>query len=153
MLLDAGWLLFFAVMLDRFGILASMSRKGDCWDNAVAESFFSTLKTELGADRIYESRDEATMIIREYIDEFYNTTRWHSHLGYLSPIEYELRSQVAAAAASLDCPLDGVSFGFVTCDPSEVALFHRLGEPARGQVASPQVFLWSKDAHDINAGF
>lgn len=85
--------------LDRFGIVASMSRKGDCWDNAVAESFFSTLKTELGADRIYESRDEATMIIGEHIDEFYNTTRRHSHLGYLSPIEYELRSQVAAAAA------------------------------------------------------
>ena len=85
--------------LDRFGIVASMSRKGDCWDNAVAESFFSTLKTELGADRVYESRDEATMIIGEHIDEFYNTTRRHSHLGYLSPIEYELRSQVAAAAA------------------------------------------------------
>ncbi len=88
--------------LDRFGIVASMSRKGDCWDNAVAESFFSTLKTELGADRIYESRDEATMIIGAYIDGFYNATRRHSHLGYLSPIEFEFRNQVAAAAASSD---------------------------------------------------
>ena len=85
--------------LVRFGIVPSMSRKGDCWDNAVAESFFSTLKTELGADRIYASHDEAAATIGEYIDNFYNTTRRHSHLGYLSPIEFELRSQVAAAAA------------------------------------------------------
>ncbi len=85
--------------LDRFGIVASMSRKGDCWDNAVAESFFSTLKTELVRDRIYDSHDEATTTIGEYVDEFYNTRRRHSHLGYLSPIEFELKSQVAAAAA------------------------------------------------------
>ena len=85
--------------LDRFGIVASMSRKGDCWDNAVAESFFSTLKTELVRDHIYDSHDEATTAIGEYVDEFYNTRRRHSHLGYLSPIEFELKSQVAAAAA------------------------------------------------------
>jgi putative transposase len=85
--------------LDRFGIIASMSRKGDCWDNAVAESFFSTLKTELGADRIYASHDEATSTIAEYIDQFYNTSRRHSYLGYLSPIEFELRSHAVAAAA------------------------------------------------------
>ena len=85
--------------LDRFGIVASMSRKGDCWDNAVAESFFSTLKTELVRDRIYDSHDEATTNIGEYVDEFYNTTRRHSHLGYRSPIEFELKSQVSAAAA------------------------------------------------------
>jgi putative transposase len=85
--------------LERFGIIASMSRKGDCWDNAVAESFFSTLKTELGADRIYASHDEATSTIAEYIDQFYNTSRRHSYLGYLSPIEFELRSHAVAAAA------------------------------------------------------
>lgn len=85
--------------LERFGIVASMSRKGDCWDNAVAESFFSTLKTELVRDRIYDSHDQATATIGEYVDEFYNTTRRHSHLGYVSPIEFELKSQVAAAAA------------------------------------------------------
>jgi putative transposase len=85
--------------LERFGIIASMSKKGDCWDNAVAESFFSTLKTELGADRIYASHDEATSTIAEYIDQFYNTSRRHSYLGYLSPIEFELQNQAAAAAA------------------------------------------------------
>jgi transposase InsO family protein len=85
--------------LVRFGIVRSMSRKGDCWDNAVAESFFSTLKTELVRDRIYASHDEATTTIGEYIDEFYNTRRRHSYLGYLSPIEFELRCQLEAAAA------------------------------------------------------
>ncbi len=85
--------------LERFGIVASMSRKGDCWDNAVAESFFSTIKTELVRNRIYGSHDEATASIGEYLDAFYNTSRRHSHLGYLSPIEFELKSQVAAIAA------------------------------------------------------
>ncbi len=85
--------------LERFGLVASMSRKGDCWDNAVAESFFSTLKTELIRDRIYDSHDHATASIAEYVDDFYNTTRRHSHLGYVSPIEFELKHQVAAAAA------------------------------------------------------
>ena len=85
--------------LERFGIIASMSRKGDCWDNAVAESFFSTLKTDLGPDRIYDAHEEATTTIGEYVDGFYNTCRRHSHLDYLSPIEFELKSQIAAAAA------------------------------------------------------
>ena len=85
--------------LKRFGVVASMSRKGDCWDNAVAESFFSTLKTELVGDRIYASQDAARVAIREYVDGFYNTTRRHSHLGYVSPIEFELRRQIEAQAA------------------------------------------------------
>ena len=85
--------------LDRFGIIASMSRSGDCWDNAVAESFFSTLKTEHVRDFIYDSHDTATLSIGEYIDVFYNARRRHSHLGYLSPIEFELKNQTAALAA------------------------------------------------------
>ena len=85
--------------LQRLGMIASMSRKGDCWDNAVAESFFSTLKTELIHGRIFASQDQASAAIAEYIDRFYNPRRRHSHLGYLSPIEFELRSQVAAVAA------------------------------------------------------
>jgi len=85
--------------LERFGVVASMSRKGDCWDNAVAESFFSTLKTELVGDRIYASHDAATAAIAEYVDTFYNTIRRHSHLGYLSPIAFELRRQIEAKAA------------------------------------------------------
>ena len=85
--------------LERFGIVRSMSRKGDCWDNAVAESFFSTLKTELVGSTIYASRDLATAAVGAYIDGFYNTVRRHSHLGYVSPIEFELKGQTAAVAA------------------------------------------------------
>lgn len=81
------------------GIVASMSRKGDCWDNAVAESFFSTLKVELVHDVDYDSRTAALSSLGEYIERFYNTQRRHSRLGYLSPIEFELKSQLAALAA------------------------------------------------------
>ena len=85
--------------LERFAMIASMSRKGDCWDNAVAESFFSTLKTELVGENIYTSHDAATVAIGDYIDNFYNTRRRHSHLGYMSPIEFELMSQIQGRAA------------------------------------------------------
>ena len=85
--------------LERFAMIASMSRKGDCWDNAVAESFFSTLKTELVGEHIYTSHDAATVAIGDYIDNFYNTRRRHSHLGYMSPIEFELMSQIQGRAA------------------------------------------------------
>jgi putative transposase len=83
----------------RLGIVASMSRKGDCWDNAVAESFFSSLKNELGDDANYESHAEATASIAEYIEKFYNPVRRHSYLGYNSPIEFELKTKLAALAA------------------------------------------------------
>ena len=76
-----------------------MSRKGDCWDNAVAESFFSSLKTELVEEVVYETHAEATASIAEYIDSFYNPVRRHSYLGYNSPIEFELKSKIAAVAA------------------------------------------------------
>ncbi len=81
------------------GIRRSMSRKGDCWDNAVAESFFSSIKTELihGAD--FHRHDSAADAINEYIDVFYNHQRRHSHNGYLSPVEFELKAQIAAHAA------------------------------------------------------
>lgn len=85
--------------LDRFGIVPSMSRKGDCWDNAVAESFFSTTKTEAIGDRIPADHNEATRLLAEYIDGFYNTVRRHSFLDYRSPIEFELHSASVLAAA------------------------------------------------------
>ena len=86
--------------LKRFGLVSSTSRKGDCWDNAVAESFFSTLKTEaIGDDIVPPSHANAFQVIRNYIDTFYNTVRRHSHLGYKSPIEFELRCNGLAAAA------------------------------------------------------
>jgi putative transposase len=85
--------------LRRCGITASMSRKGDCWDNSVAESFFSTLKTELVDNAQYLTHSQASDSISEYIESFYNPVRRHSYLGYNSPIEFELKSQTAAFAA------------------------------------------------------
>jgi transposase InsO family protein len=71
------------------GIRSSMSRKGDCWDNAVAESFFATLKTELAADARWETRSQAEREVAEYID-WYNHKRRHQTLGYLPPATYEI---------------------------------------------------------------
>jgi putative transposase len=81
------------------GIVCSMSRKGDCWDNAVAESFFGTLKTELVDRIVYPTRAIAEASVDEYIDVFYNHQRRHSHNDYKSPVEYELKTQIAALAA------------------------------------------------------
>ncbi len=66
-----------------------MSRKGDCWDNAVAESFLSRLKSERVCHRVYQSRAEARRDIFEYVEVFYNRTRLHSTLGYSSPAQFE----------------------------------------------------------------
>lgn len=71
------------------GFIQSTSRKGNCWDNACAESFFKTLKTELIGSTIYGSRAEAKTAIFEYIEVFYNRRRLHSQLGYKTPMEYE----------------------------------------------------------------
>lgn len=76
------------VMMDH-EIVPSMSRKGDCYDNAVSESFFSTLKNELIYDRYYDNREKARSDIFEYIEVFYNRQRLHQTLGYKSPMEYE----------------------------------------------------------------
>jgi len=76
-------------VLKDWGIVCSMSRKGDCWDNAVAESFFATLKLELVYDGVFATRAQATSAIFEYIEIFYNRERFHSSLGYLTPAGYE----------------------------------------------------------------
>jgi transposase InsO family protein len=81
------------------GLVPSMSRTGDRWDNAVAESFFASLKAELVDHERYPSHSAAISSIGDYIDNFYNPLRRHSSLGYLNPIEYELRTRVAALAA------------------------------------------------------
>ena len=75
--------------LDDHGIVASMSRKGNCWDNAVAESFFSTIKTELISLQGWSSSDELRAEVFDYIELFYNRKRLHSSLGYQTPIEVE----------------------------------------------------------------
>lgn len=86
-------------VLDRHAITASMSRAGDCYDNAVAESFFATLKTEHVDHEDFVTRDTGTASIADYIENFYNCARRHSHVGYVSPIEFELRSHTNAIAA------------------------------------------------------
>ena len=76
-------------LLQSHGIACSMSGKGDCWDNAVMESFWATLKTELVNHERYETREQARASIFEYIEVFYNRQRLHSSLGYLSPEQFE----------------------------------------------------------------
>jgi putative transposase len=85
--------------LKAIGAVASMSRKGDCWDNAVAESFFATIKGEMLDECDFETRAEASAAIAEYIDAFYNVSRLHSTIGYVSPIEFELKLKSRREAA------------------------------------------------------
>jgi transposase InsO family protein len=80
------------------GITTSMSRSGNCLDNAMAESFFATLEHELLRDHLFESRSEALQAVAEYLENFYNRERMHSALDYASPIEYELAQQQPNAA-------------------------------------------------------
>ena len=81
------------------GIVCSMSRRGDCWDNSVAESFFATLKKELVSRARYATRGEAASSIFEWIEVFYNRVRRHSVLGYLAPVEYRRNNAATATAA------------------------------------------------------
>lgn len=87
----------FQRLLVAHGMQASMSKKGDCWDNAVAESFFSTLELELIDDAQWRTRDEARRAVFEFIETWYNLERRHSTLGYRSPATYE-REVLRAAA-------------------------------------------------------
>jgi putative transposase len=73
------------------GVVCSMSRKGNCWDNAVAESFFATLKTECIYPRRFATRRDARDAIFDFIEVFYNGRRRHSTLGYVSPMEFEMK--------------------------------------------------------------
>ena len=76
-------------LLQDAGMVCSLSRKGNCWDNAPVAAFFSTLKTELVYHRRYQTREEARADIFEYIAVWYNRKRRHSSIGYLSPVKYE----------------------------------------------------------------
>ena len=82
-------------LLKQHGIQQSMSRKGNCWDNAVSESFFHTLKTELIHQQTFHSRGEAKLAVFEYIEVFYNRERLHSANGYISPVDFELQQNAA----------------------------------------------------------
>lgn len=87
-------------LLTQHGMQPSMSRKGNCWDNAVAESFFHTLKTELIYLEDFDTHEQAQTVVFEYIEVFYNRQRCHSANGYLAPLAYE---QALKASGTL-CP-------------------------------------------------
>lgn len=79
----------FTEQLKKWPVKQSMSRKGNCWDNAVAESFFKTIKTEMIYHQLFSTRAEAKLAVFEYIEVWYNRQRKHSALGYLTPTQYE----------------------------------------------------------------
>jgi putative transposase len=90
----------FAALARAHGVILSVSRKGECWDNAVAESFFATIKRELINDSTWPTRAGLHRAVFDYIEGWYNTRRLHSSLGYLSPAEYELTHRNAARQAA-----------------------------------------------------
>jgi len=77
------------------GVVCSMSRSGNVWDNAAMESFFSSLKTERTGRKTYRTRDEAKADVFDYIERFYNSKRRHSRIGYMSPMEFERQAGLA----------------------------------------------------------
>ena len=85
----------YQITLKSAGMRCSMSRKGDCWDNAVAETFFSMLKKELIYQRKFTTREAARREIFDFIEIFYNRRRLHSYLGYMSPVEFEAAKHAA----------------------------------------------------------
>lgn len=82
----------FQRLMAEHGVTCSLSRSGNVWDNAAMESFFSSLKTERIAGKIYRTRDQARADVFDYIERFYNPRRRHSTIGYLSPMEFEARA-------------------------------------------------------------
>jgi len=89
----------FRKLLKAYGFEGSMSRKGNCWDNAVAESFFGSLKQEQVHWRQYQTRYEAQQDVLDYISMFYNSTRLHSYLGYISPNQFESEATIIKKVA------------------------------------------------------
>src|SRR5215218_7354240 len=92
--------LAFGTTLRESGLVASMGRRGDAYDNAACESVISTIKNELIKRRSWTSRDQARLAVFSYIETFYNPRRRHSALGYHSPIEYENMTQETSATAA-----------------------------------------------------
>jgi putative transposase len=85
----------FQKLMADHGVVCSMSRSGNVWDNAAMESFFSSLKTERTGRKTYRTRDEARADVFDYIERFYNPKRRHSTIGYLSPMEFESQAGLA----------------------------------------------------------
>ena len=84
----------FQRLLGELGVTCSMSRAGNVWDNSAMESFFSSLKTERTARKVYRTRQDARADVFDYIERFYNPTRRHSTIGYVSPVAFE-KAQLA----------------------------------------------------------
>jgi transposase InsO family protein len=76
-------------LLKQYGMIPSMSRKGNCWDNAPVERFFSSLKREWTGNQLYKTREDAIADVREYVAVYYNSKRLHSTLDYMTPMDYE----------------------------------------------------------------
>jgi transposase InsO family protein len=89
-------------LLKQHKMICSMSRKGNCWDSAPVERFFSSLKREWTGDRWYRTRQEAIADVREYVAVYYNSRRLHSTLGYTTPMNYEKRLN---KVSGICCPL------------------------------------------------
>lgn len=84
-------------LLQKYNIIQSMSRRGNCWDNAVAESFFKSLKNELVYQTYFYTKKQAKLEIFKYIEIFYNRVRSHSYLNGLSPVEFEEKIEMLQA--------------------------------------------------------
>ncbi len=87
-------------ILDELGVVCSMSRKGNCWDNAMMESFFGSLKSEWVYGKDYQTQEDAKQDLFKYIEMFYNRQRRHASLGYISPAEFERRYEVTQDQAA-----------------------------------------------------
>lgn len=85
-------------LMEQSGIIVSMSRKGNCWDNAPTESFFGSLKEECVGNILYQSHEEARLALFTYLEIYYNRLRRHSALGYMSPLIYEQRMEQVSNA-------------------------------------------------------
>ncbi len=85
----------YQAILKNYGIVCSMSNKGNCYDNAAMESFFHSLKVECIYNQLFSTRNEAKLAIFDYIEIFYNRQRRHSALNYLSPVNYEMAFAVS----------------------------------------------------------
>ena len=90
----------FQRLLADHGVICSMSRADNVWDNAAMENFFSSLKTERTANKTYRTRDQAKAEVFDDIERFYNPRRRHSTLGYLSPMEFEMQAEFAYAGVN-----------------------------------------------------
>jgi putative transposase len=133
--------------LKTHGIVCSMSRRGNCWDNAVAESFFATLKVELAHAAQWRTRAQAQDDVFEYVEGFYNGQRRHSALGYLSPVTFErhwatasppLSRSAAERASSVEAPGATIGTGAAISVSPKMVLAACLDDPA-GMLEAPAV--------------